>query len=345
MKQLFFLLIITFTSCNLLDNKKVKLSGAGATFPTPYYNTVFKKYAALTCNNVTYGAIGSGGGTRSLLDQTIDFGATDVFLSDADIEKIQGEVIHIPTALGAVVLSYNLPNIKSLKITANIIADIYLGNITKWNDSRIAELNPELELPNKLITPVYRSDGSGTTAVFSDYMVKVNDQWKDKIGKGKSLKFPKGIAAKGNPGVAGIITETDGAFGYIGSEYALALNLPIAQLQNSSGNFITPNDKTISIAAEIDLPVDTRASITNSDNPEAYPISMFTWIILYKEQSYNQRNEVRAKALVDLLNFIISEEGQELAIKTHYAPLSVKAKEVTQSLINTMTYNGKPILE
>lgn len=346
MKKLLFasiVLALGLAGCNSSSKNTAKLSGAGATFPAPFYNIVFKKYGESSGNSVDYGAIGSGGGIRNLKDKTVDFGATDVFLSDKELAEMGAEVLHIPTALGAVVLSYNLPGVKDLKLTSSIISDVYRGKITKWNDPKIKELNPSLNLPDKTITAVYRSDGSGTTAVFSEYMSKVDSTWSSEIGAGKALKFPVGVAAKGNPGVAGVIAETEGSLGYIGSEYALALNIPSALLQNSAGNFIVANDKSISAAANVDLPNDTRASITNSADPEAYPISTFTWVILYKDQAYNKKTEVQAQALAGLLNYVISTEGQSIASKTHYAPLSASAKEKTQNLINSISYNGQPL--
>ena len=332
-------LAIALSSCG---KKESALSGAGATFPAPFYNIVFKEYAKIG-SPVTYGAIGSGGGIRSLKDQTVDFGATDVFLSDAELKDMGADIVHIPTALGGVVLAYNLKDVKDLKLTAEVISDIYRGKITNWSDAKIKELNPTLNLPDKGITAVYRSDGSGTTSVFSEYMSKVNEAWKSEIGEGKSLKFPVGIAAKGNPGVAGIIAETEGAVGYIGSEYALALNMSSALLQNSAGNFVAADTKSISASANVDIPSDTRVVITNSPNPEAYPISTFTWIIAYKEQNYNARSEVQAKALAGLLSYVISQEGQDIATKTHYAPLPAVALEKTKAIIESMTYDGKKI--
>ncbi|MDR2811284.1 MAG: phosphate ABC transporter substrate-binding protein PstS, partial [Tannerellaceae bacterium] len=193
---------------------KVKISGAGATFPAPFYNIVCREYAKTSGNEVSYGGIGSGGGIRSLADKTVDFGGTDIFLSDVELEEMGAEVIHVPTALGAVALSYNLKEVTDLKLTAELISAIYRGDIKQWNDSRIQAVNPDIRFPDKGITPVYRSDGSGTTAVFSEYMSKVDSAWKEAIGEGKSLSFQVGIAAKGNPGVAGIIAETEGAIGY-----------------------------------------------------------------------------------------------------------------------------------
>ena len=343
-KKIFIILLTILsilTSCG--TDGREKISGAGATFPAPFYNIVFREYAKQGGSITTYGGIGSGGGVRSFKDKTVDFGATDVFLSDKDLDKIGIDIVHIPAALGGIVMAFNLKDIKELNMNAEIVTAIYLGEITKWDDSKIKSINPEVNLPDKSITPIYRSDGSGTTAVFSEYMSKVNDEWKEQIGKGKSLKFPKGVAAKGNPGVAGVIAETDGSIGYIGSEYALALNIPTTTMQNSSGNFIKANEKSISLSADIDMPSDTRTVITNSSNPEAYPISTFTWIIVYREQAYNNRTLKEAKALKDLMRFLISEDGQAIATKTSYAPLSGKALETTKVAIETMTYNGSKI--
>jgi len=331
-------LIFALSSCG---KKEGTLSGAGATFPAPFYNIVFKEYAK-TGTNVSYGAIGSGGGIRSLKDKTVDFGATDVFLSDKELQEMGADVIHIPTALGGVVLAYNLP-VKGMKLTAELISDIYRGQITNWNDPKLKELNPDITFPDKKITPVYRSDGSGTTSVFSEYMSKANEVWKAEIGEGKSLKFPAGIAAKGNPGVAGIVVETEGSIGYIGSEYALALNMSTALLQNSAGNFVAADSKNISAAANVDIPADTRVVITNSPNPEAYPISTFTWLIAYKEQAYNNRTEGQAQALKGLFNYMISTEGQEIATKTYYAPLPDVVVEKTKAMIESMTYNSQQL--
>ncbi len=342
---LFAFISMILVSCGGSSKKEgsVQLSGAGATFPAPFYNIIFKEYSKASGNEVTYGGIGSGGGIRSLQDKTVDFGATDVYLSDKEMEDMGGNIIHIPTALGAVVLSYNVKDIQELKLTAEIISEIYRGNIKKWNDAKIKALNPDQSLPDKDITPVFRSDGSGTTAVFSEYMSKVNDAWKENIGSGKSLQFPVGIAAKGNPGVAGIVAETDGSIGYIGSEYALALNLPYALLQNKSGNFVKADSKNVSASADIDMPNDTRVIITDSPHPDAYPISTFTWIIAYKEQQYNKRTEANARALKDLFTYIIGTKGQEIATKTYYAPLPATALEKTKAIINSMTFDGKAI--
>ena len=324
--------------------KKVSISGAGATFPLPFYNLAFKTYQDKTGNSITYGGIGSGGGIRSLKDKIVDFGGSDAYLSDKEMSEMPATVVHIPTCMGAVVLAYNLPGVDNLKLTGDIIADIYLGKITKWNDAKIQELNPGVTLPDKELTPVYRSDGSGTTFVFSDYLTKVSNDWKENVGTGKSLKWPAGLAAKGNPGVAGTISQTPGAIGYVGSEYAFSLNIPMAQMKNSSGNFITPNTESISAAAKGEMPADTRTMITNSSAPDAYPISCFTWIILYKEQAYANRTLAQAQATVKLLDWMLSPEAQALTTKVHYSPLPQSAVANAKTLLNSISFEGKKVL-
>lgn len=352
-KFLIFVLVLVVTACgNPQKNKTVStnveditLTGAGATFPLPYYNLAFKMYKDSTGIAVTYGGIGSGGGIRSLKDQIVDFAGSDAFLSDQEIREMPAPTIHIPTCLGAVVLAYNLPEVKDLKLSGETIADIYLGKITKWNDPRMKAINPHTFLPDKPIHVVYRSDGSGTTYVFSDYLSKISEEWTTQVGTGKALKWPIGIAAKGNPGVAGTIRQTEGTIGYIGSEYAFALKIPVASLQNQAGNFITPGTASISAAASIELPADTRAMITNSPAADAYPISCFTWMILYKEQAYNNRTQQQAEASIRLLQWMLSDAAQRLTTKVHYSPLPSLTKENAKLLLQSVTFNGKPLLQ
>ena len=349
MRNLFIILLaIAIASCGNSKKGKEKqskanIAAAGATFPLPFYNLAFKTYQEKAGTTVTYGGIGSGGGIRSLKDKIVDFGGSDAYLTDQEMQEMPAAVVHIPTCMGAVVIAYNLPDIKDLKLSGEIVADIYLGKITKWNDKAIQELNPGLQLPDQDINPVYRSDGSGTTFVFSDYLTKVSDEWKEKIGAGKSLKWPTGLAAKGNPGVAGTVSQTPGAIGYVGSEYAFALNMPMAQMRNSSGNFIVPTTESISAAASGEIPADTRTMITNPTAADAYPISCFTWIILYKEQAYADRTQAQAKATVDLLKWMISPEAQALTTKVHYSPLPQSAVNNAQALLNSVTFNGQAI--
>jgi phosphate transport system substrate-binding protein len=333
--------LVAASSC-ATKGDRVKLSGAGATFPAPFYNIVFKEYSKASGNDVSYGGIGSGGGVRSLADKTVDFGATDVFLTQEEMTEMGGDIIHVPTALGAVVMSYNLKGVDELRLTAELISAIYRGEITSWSDPRLAEANPGVQFPEKGITPVYRSDGSGTTAIFSQYMTAVDSLWKEAIGEGKSLAFPAGVAAKGNPGVAGVVAETEGSIGYIGSEYALALSLPSTLLQNHAGVFVKADSRSISAAADgIDIPDDTRAVIIDPPAAEAYPLAAFTWIIAYREQNYGRRTSSAAHALAAMLHYVVSPEGQDIAVKTHYAPLPPAVREKATAIINSMTYDGE----
>ena len=325
--------------------KKISLTAAGATFPLPYYNMVFKNYTDETGILVTYGGIGSGGGIRSLSDKIVDFGATDAYLSDEKLTEMPAEVVHIPTCLGAVVIAYNLPGVEELKLSNELLEKIFMGEITVWNDQRIASNNPGVNLPGNGITFIHRSDGSGTTHIFSDYMSKISRKWADEVGTGKSLKWPTGMGAKGNPGVAGTISQTAGAIGYIGSEFAFAQKIKTVRIQNSSGIYIEPSIESISAAARGEIPADTRIMLTNSSDPESYPISGFTWIILYKEQSYDKRSSAQAKGTLEFLDWLISEDAQAQASKVNYAPLPSDAAKKAKAILRSVTYNGEAILK
>ncbi len=334
---------IAMVSCG--DNKEAQeLSGAGATFPLPFYNVIFEQFGEVSGNQVAYGGIGSGGGVRNLRDMIVDFAASDAYLSDKEMAEMS-PVVHVPTCMGAVVVAYNLDGVDELKLTGEIIADIFAGKITKWNDERLVALNPDVKLPATAIMPVYRSDGSGTTYVFTDYLTKVSPMWKQEYGAGKSVNFPAGQAAKGNPGVASIIKQTKNTIGYVGSEYAFAQKIPFASIQNTRGEFVLPSTASISAAASGEIPADTRCSITNSDAAGAYPISTFTWIIIYKEQNYSDRSKEQAEATLDLLKYILSDEAQNITSEVHYAPLPAKAKELSMKNLKTVTYNGTAILQ
>lgn len=326
------------------------VSGAGASFPAPFYIEAAKQYASDEGHNpdrvqISYGAVGSGAGIRNLQDFTVDFGASDVFLSDEEMTKMPQEVIQVSTCIGGVVMAYNLPEIDTLRLSSEIISRIYLGEITRWNDPAIGAVNPGKEFPDQPITPIYRSDGSGTTAVFSKYMSMTDSVWKEKIGSGKTIDLGSvGMAAKGNPGVAGNISEIDGAIGYIGSEYSLALDVPSALLENSSGHFIEATMESISVAGDRDdFPDDTRALLSNSPNPKAYPIATMTWVLAYKEQHYLGRTLKEAKELQEWLLYLVSDRVRESAERTHYSPLPDIAREKARKVILSMTYDGKPI--
>ena len=323
--------------------KAQELSGAGATFPLPFYNVVFEQFAQVNGDAVAYGGIGSGGGVRNLRDKIVDFAGSDAFLSEKEMADMPS-VIHVPTCMGAVVLAYNLEGVNELNLSGEVIANIFAGEIKMWNDARIAALNPGVALPAEAIIPVFRSDGSGTTFVFTDYLTKVSPMWKEKFGAGKSVNFPSGQAAKGNPGVAGVIKQTKNAIGYVGSEYAFAQKIPYATLQNQRGEFVAPTAASISAAASGTIPADTRCSITNADAAGAYPISTFTWMIIYKEQNYSNRSKDQAIATLDLLQYILSDEAQSIASEVHYAPIPAKAKELSIANLKTVTYDGETIL-
>lgn len=341
-------IVLAMTACGNSTNNKGRgpqeLSGAGATFPLPFYNVVFEQFAQVNGDAVAYGGIGSGGGVRNLRDKIVDFAGSDAFLSDKEMAEME-PVVHIPTCMGAVVVAYNLDGVNELKLTGELIADIFAGEVKMWNDARLAELNPGVTLPNEPIIPVYRSDGSGTTFVFTDYLTKVSPAWASKYGAGKSVNFPAGQAAKGNPGVAGVIKQTKNTIGYVGSEYAFAQNIPYAQVQNRRGDFVSPSSASISAAASGAIPADTRTSITDADAAGAYPISTFTWVIIYKEQNYSDRSKEQAEATLDLLNYLLSDEAQNMTAEVHYAPLPAKAKELSKVNLKTVTYDGVSILQ
>ncbi len=267
------------------------------------------------------------------------------FLSDGDISKMPAPVVEFPTCLGADVISYNLPDNPELKMTPEIIAGIFLKNITKWNDKKIAAENPGVKLPDMDITVVHRTDGSGTTFIFTDYLSKISDDWKTKIGAGKAVNWPEGeLGQKGNEGVAGMIKQTPGTVGYIELAYAMQNNMVFAQVKNAAGNYIKPTIASTSLCANVDIPADTRISITNSNVDQAYPICSFTWIILYKEQNYDNKSKDKATNLLKELWWMI-HDGQALTAPLNYAPLPPKAVTAAEAVLKSVTYGGQPILQ
>ena len=324
--------------------KAQELSGAGATFPLPFYNVVFEQFSQVNGDVVAYGGIGSGGGVRNLRDKIVDFAGSDAFLSEKEMADMP-QVIHIPTCMGAVVLAYNLPGVNDLTLSGEVVAEIFAGKITKWNDPKITALNAGVSLPDETIIPTFRSDGSGTTFVFTDYLTKVSPMWAAEFGTGKSVNFPAGQAAKGNPGVAGVVSQTKNSIGYVGSEYAFAQKIAYAKIINQRGEVVEPSAQSISAAASGEIPADTRCSITNSDAAGAYPIATFTWMIIYKEQNYSNRSLEQASATLDLVKYILSDDAQKITSEVHYAPLPAKAKELSLENLKTVTYNGATILQ
>jgi len=308
------------------------INGAGATFPYPIYSKWFDEYTKVDPSvHFNYQSIGSGGGIMMLRNQTVDFGASDAPMNDAQLKANPGPVLHFPSVMGAVVLAYNLPDVKQkLHLTGPVIADIFLGNVLKWSDPRIAQLNPGMNLPDDPIVTCHRSDGSGTSYIFSDYLSKVSPDWAKQIGKGTSLKWPVGLGAKGNEGVTGLVEQTPGALGYVELIYALKNNIPFASLKNRDGNWIDASLTGVTAAAAgaaSNMPDDFRVSITNAPGAASYPISSFTWLLIPK----NETDKVKGQAIVKFLKWGLTD-GQQFAAPLDYAPLppAIIQKELLQ---------------
>lgn len=327
-----------------LGEAQLKLNGAGATFPYVIYSKWFDLYHRKTGVQINYQSIGSGGGIKQVIEGTVDFGASDGPMSDAQLaeaKKKQGtDVLHIPTVLGAVVVTYNVPSAgPGLKLTPEAVSGIFLGEITKWNDQRIASSNPGKNLPDRAIIVAHRSDGSGTSFIFTDYLSKVSKTWEEKVGRGTSVNWPVGLGAKGNEGVSGVVKQTEGSIGYVELAYAVKNNLLYAWVQNKAGNFVEPKLQSVTAAAagaSKDMPEDLRVSITNPDGKESYPISGYTWLLVYK----NQADKTKAEALVNFLRWAM-DEGQTYAADLLYAPLPKEVVKMCEKKILSITVHGK----
>jgi len=322
----------------------IDITGAGATFPYPLYSKWMYTYNQKHPNiKINYQSIGSGGGIRQITSNTVDFGASDAPMKDDELAAAPGKLLHVPMTIGAVAIVYNVDGLASgLKLDADTVASIFLGDIKKWNDPKIAGLNPDATLPDEEITPAYRSDGSGTTAVFTDYLAKVSPAWKEKVGQGKSVKFPAGLGAKGNEGVAGQIKTTPGTIGYVELAYAMQTGLPYVHLQNANGEFVAPSLDGISKAAAgglADMPADYRVSITNAAGEGSYPIAAFTYILVYEEM----KDATKAKALADFLWWAI-HDGQELGPPLHYAKLPPELVTKIEGTLKTLKAGGNVLL-
>jgi phosphate transport system substrate-binding protein len=352
MKRLFCLVLVTAVAmavgckgCKKDEPKpgNIDLQGAGATFPYPLYSKWVSDYQKLHPDvRINYQSIGSGGGIRQITERTVDFGASDAPMTDEELQKAPGKILHIPTTLGAVVLCLNVEGVQSLNLTPELIAGIFLGEITKWNDPKLVAENAGVALPDAAITVVFRSDGSGTTAVFTDYLSKVSTDWDKKIGRGKSVKFPVGLGAKGNEGVAGQIKTTPGTVGYVELAYATQNNLAFATVKNKAGQLVKPDLPGVSAAAAgalASMPPDYRVSITNAEGDEAYPISSFTYILIYQEQQDAQKGV----ALVNFLSWAI-HDGQRVGPDLHYAPLPGELVTKVDATLKTVTTGGKAVL-
>lgn len=349
----FVMIATTFTACNDSNTSSKSdtsssgdnsLLGAGSTFVYPLFSKLFSEYNKEKGLKVNYQSIGSGGGILQLTNKTVDFGDSDAPLNEEQTQKIGAPILHIPMCSGADVISYNLSGVKdTLKLTPAIIADIFLGKIKNWNDPQIVSSNAGVKLPNTPIIVAHRSDGSGTTYIFVDYLSKVSTEWKTKVGKGTSVNWPAGLGGKGNEGVAGLVKQTPGSIGYIELAYAIQNKMAFAKIQNKSGSFITPTLSSITAASNIQLPADAKVSITDTDAPDGYPISSLTWALIYKEQNYNNRSEGKATKLVNLLWWNI-HDGQKYCEPLNYATLSSSAVAVAENILKSATYNGKTLM-
>ena len=297
---------------------QMMINGAGATFPYPIYSKWFDEYTKVDPSvRFNYQSIGSGGGQKQIMAQTVDFGASDGPMSDENLAKAPGKLLHIPTVAGAVVMSYNLPGNPALTFDGDTVANIFLGNIKKWNDPKIAALNPGVKLPDNDVVVVHRSDGSGTTFIFTDYLSKVSPEWKQKVGNNTSVKWPTGIGAKGNEGVSGQVKQVPGAIGYVELIYALQNKMDFAQMKNAAGKVVKPSLESVTAAlSTAEIPDDFRFSMTNAPGPDSYPIAGATWILVYQEQ----KDPAKGKKLVEFLKWALTK-GEGMAAALDYAPL------------------------
>src|SRR5215210_674388 len=320
------------------------LTGAGATFPNPIYTKWFDAYNKKTGVQINYQSIGSGGGIRQFTEGTVDFGASDGPMNESQIQAVNGNVLHVPTVLGAVAVTYNLPSLgdTQLKFDGDLLVDIFMGRITNWNDAKIAALNPGVKLPDQDLIVVHRSDGSGTTYVFTDYLNKFSREWKDKVGYATSVNWPVGLGGKGNEGVTQQVKQTEGALGYVELIYAISNKLPYAQVKNAAGNFSTPSLESVTAAAagaKLEKDTDFRVSVTNAPGAEAYPISSFTWLLVKKDN----KDPAKAKLIRDFLTWMVTPEAQKMASELHYAPLPDPVVSLVQARLPSLKAGGKAL--
>lgn len=334
---------LAFASCGGNRGSDIRLQGAGATFPNPLYQKWLSEYGKLNPNvKIDYQSIGSGGGIKQIQSRTVDFGASDSPMKDEDLRAAPGPILHVPTVLGAVVITYNLSGVSQpLHFSPDVIADIFLGKIKKWSDERLKTENPGITLPDSDITVVHRSDGSGTSAVFTDYLSKISPEWKEKVGSGTSPNWPVGLGGKGNEGVTGQVKQTPNTIGYVELAYAAQNKLPVGLVKNKSGNFVEPSIDAVTSAAAAAVastPDDLRVSITDAAGPTAYPISSYTYILVYQEQ----QDQVKGKAVVDFLWWGI-HDGEKFARDLLYAPLPDEIVKRAEAKINSIKSGGKPL--
>lgn len=320
------------------------LTGAGATFPNPIYTKWFDAYNKKTGVQINYQSIGSGGGIKQFTEGTVDFGATDGPMSTDQMSVVQGQVLHLPTVMGAVVLTYHLVAVGTtqLKFDGATIAGIFLGHITKWNDGHIAATNPGVKLPAQDIILVHRSDGSGTSYIFTDYLSKVSPEWKEKVGNANAVNWPAGLGGKGNEGVTQQVKQSDGGIGYVELIYAKGNKLSYAQVKNASGAFVEPSLESVTAAAasaKFSANTDFRVSITNAPGAGSYPISSFTWLLVKPDT----KNPAKAKALKNFLEWMITDDAQAMGAALDYAPLPKPVVAIEKERIKMLKAAGKPI--
>jgi phosphate transport system substrate-binding protein len=333
------------TAVGVVPAAAQQLTGAGATFPNPIYTKWFSAYSQKTGVQINYQSIGSGGGIRQYTEGTVDFGATDGPMTEEQMTAVQGKVLHVPTVLGAVVLTYNLPGAGSakLKFDGPTIAAIFLGSVKKWNDKRIAATNPGVSLPNADVIVAHRSDGSGTSYIFTDFLSKVSPEWKDRVGSATSVNWPAGLGGKGNEGVTQLVKQTEGSIGYVELIYAVANNLPYAEVKNAAGKFIEPSLASVTAAAAAakwEKTTDFRVSITNAAGADAYPISSFTWLLVRPDT----KDPAKAKALKGFLEWMLTPDAQKMASELQYAPLPAPVVALVQERLKGLKGGGKPIV-
>jgi phosphate transport system substrate-binding protein len=315
------------------------INGAGATFPAPLYQKWFSEYNKLNPNiKFNYQAIGSGGGIKQFTEGTVDFGASDAPMKDDQIAKAPG-VVHIPTVLGAVVVSYNMPSLKNLRFSGETLANVFLGKITKWNDPAIAADNPGIKLPDQSIVIARRSDGSGTNAIFTDYLSKISPEFKTKVGTGTSVNWPVGLGGKGNDGVTGLIKSTPGSIGYVELNYAIQQKLPMADLKNKDGNWVKPTiESTSAAAAGVEMPADFRVSITNASGKDSWPIAGFTYLLVHGDN----KDPAKGKAIINFIRWALND-GEKMASPLDYAPLPDAVRERVLKTVDSLTVNGTKV--
>lgn len=317
------------------------INGAGASFPYPLYSKWMAEYQKKNSSVlINYQSIGSGGGIRQILQGTVDFGASDAPMTAAEMAKAPSTLHHIPVTMGSVVVTFNVPGVQDLKLTPEVLSGIYMGSINKWNDAKISALNGGVKLPATNITVAYRSDGSGTTSVFTEYLSKVSGEWKSKVGEGKSVKFPVGLGGKGNEGVTGLVKSTPGAVGYVELAYARQNGLAVAAIRNQKGNFVKPSPEGVSSAAQsAQVPDNLCVSITNGSGAKDYPIASLSYILVYEDQ----KDAVKGKALANFL-WWATHDGQQFASALDYAPLPKELVKKIEGKLKTLKSNGKSLL-